>query len=178
MSKRKHDLARVRELKNELAQAQAQIRILNAKDVEIGSDEYWMIENDIRDLTDTISYCLSMLHPKGNLFWGEKRLTFKYRTAYSGEDEWAPVGLFRILSTTDRIYDEDDQYGDQWSRYCLVKAPFGVSQEDIEAVLNNYFDSSCTCEHDCCGHVSTYGNYIKNTKRREHLVRLDYSVNC
>lgn len=179
MSNRKQVLAKAREIKNNLARLRREIMDLTVRMSGVSDDEYLNLFDERMELEQDMQYHLEQARPMHpNLFWGEKRLTFKYRTAYAHEDEWAPVGLFRILSETGRQYREDDQYGDNWTRTLRVKAPFGASQQDVQDVLDTCFNRSCRCEHDCCGHVSVSGHYVKRLNRREHLVRLNYSVNC
>lgn len=108
-------------------------------------------------------------------FSGYKLLTRRYKPAYSHLDESAYVGEFRILRASPvRI---EGRYGDSATSVLTVLAPRGVSDNDIEQVLRDQFVSGCRCEHDCCGHWSTYVARARNTKRREWFVVVRHSQN-
>jgi hypothetical protein len=60
-----------------------------------------------------------------------------------------------------------------------AKQVWKASKKDLpysfERVMNgaigDYFDSSCRCEHDCCGHVNTSGR-ARRVGRRTWLVKI------
>lgn len=113
-----------------------------------------------------------------HLTYLQERLTHSYTDGWQHLDAWGEAGMFHILSQSAPMYDEDDFYGENWSRYLRIKAPYGMPSDTVERILYSAFRRSCTCEHDCCGHVSTYVQNAKRIKRREWRVRVQYQVNC
>lgn len=113
-----------------------------------------------------------------HLTYLQERLTHSYNNGWQHLDKWGDGGWFHILSQSAPIYDEDDFYGEDWSRYMRIKAPYGMPRDTVKRILNSSFQRSCTCEHDCCGHVFTSTGDIKRLRRREWLVEVRYRVNC
>ena len=114
-----------------------------------------------------------------NKFQGYKRLTHRYNDAWKCDDLWERVpGLFHVLNETNAIYDDRDIYGESWERKFHIKAPYGLDPKSVRDVLYEEFRRSCRCEHDCCGHVSSYMQDIRHLKRREYLVTVGYGINC
>lgn len=113
-----------------------------------------------------------------NTFAGYVRLTHKYVDGYKHLDEEEYKGIFHILSVSaPQDYDESS---DSWARTYRVKAPAGLTREEIEGVLRNEFRYGCRCEHDCCGHTQSYvrARGIKHIKRREYWVSVNFYLNC
>lgn len=119
--------------------------------------------------------------PPRHNFAGYARLTYRYNDGWKGEDEYTYVGLFRLLKWTEPDYGPDtgkSWYGESWARTYTVKAPAGLSFEQVENVLRNEFRHSCRCEHDCCGHTSSRAHKVIHVKRREYRVVVSFSINC
>lgn len=43
---------------------------------------------------------------------------------------------------------------------------------DVEQPLRDFFSRSCRCEHDCCGHASTYAGPITRVGRGRFSVQV------
>ena len=49
-----------------------------------------------------------------------------------------------------------DKYGDSWDNVIIVETPEDWDENDMECAANPAAHYSCSCEHDCCGHLQSY----------------------
>lgn len=108
----------------------------------------------------------------------QERVTWGYNDGWQHLDKWGEGINVHILSTSKRIYDPNDMYGECWTRFIRIKAPYGVLHDTVYHILICNFRQNCRCEHDCCGHVSSWPMSAKRLRRREWLVEVGYRVNC
>lgn len=88
-----------------------------------------------------------------------RRLTNKYNSGWSHLDEYEALGTAKILK--ERI--KHDESGESFLQIVILEVNLeGGEQEPDEAksAIADLFDRSCRCEHDCCGHVSTYASRV------------------
>lgn len=106
-------------------------------------------------------------------FSGYARKTFRYDQGWKELDRYEFVGWFRVLKS--RHTESRDQ--DTGKQFLLVRAPSGVQDELVIDALSNEFSFSCRCEHDCCGHWSSYVRDVRHVKRREWRVTIHHHQN-
>jgi len=115
---------------------------------------------------------------KGYNFSGYKRLTFGYQLGWRGEDHHEYVGEFHVLNrrhTPPTNYEAG--YGDDGLDTITVRAPRGVSREDVAAALVSEFSNACRHEHDCCGCLITRAGTPQRVKQRNWVVPVSRSFN-
>jgi hypothetical protein len=85
----------------------------------------------------------------------------------------------KILKTGERDYGNPEEYGygENWHRTYTVKLPKGISRAMAYTATGAIFNTSCHCEHDCCGHVCGGVSEVTHSKRREWIVRTCYGHN-
>lgn len=112
------------------------------------------------------------------LIYLQERLTHSYNDGWQHLDKWGEGGTFHVLKTSKRVYDENDSRGEYWSTYITIKQPRNMPHDLVERILESAFRYSCKCEHDCCGHISTWVRSAKHIKRREWRVEIGHAINC
>ena len=89
-----------------------------------------------------------------------KRMTHRYRAAWSGMDDWRTIGTYDpvaggALKRAPRDDDEYDDDGDGRTDVHIVsvtRATKRVTDKDVRQALRDEFTySHCTHEYDCCG---------------------------
>ena len=108
-----------------------------------------------------------------------QRLTHKYAEGWASElDRWHYIGDAGILKYGKPVYL--DKYGESWNTVIRVKLSYlahDATEEQAMDAMRTLFNRACRCEHDCCGHVQSYGTTVRKDKRREYLVRVHSYVN-
>jgi hypothetical protein len=107
-------------------------------------------------------------------FYGYRHTTARYRPGYRHLEEREFIGVFHELKVGANRYTSSEEYGDadDLERVIRIKAPRGVSFEQIREVVRARYTGGCRCEHDCCGHYQSGVDRITHSKRREWLVHI------
>ncbi|PNG49947.1 MULTISPECIES: hypothetical protein [unclassified Variovorax] len=111
-------------------------------------------------------------------FEGYKRLTHRFRQGWASEDEHEHVGRFRVLNVRHQApSDHEAEYGSGGQSFITVRAPRAVSADIVAQVLRDNFATGCRCEHDCCGHTSSYPGTPVRVKQRRWVVPVQLRQN-
>ena len=81
------------------------------------------------------------------------RKTYKYVGTYRDMDNWQPIGTFFIQGET-----RWNETFDGWSGVTIVavREDAGIERgQIIDALVSNFEVGGCSCDHDCCGCLST-----------------------
>tara|TARA_B100000029_G_scaffold129524_1_gene123028 strand:+ start:278 stop:625 length:348 start_codon:yes stop_codon:yes gene_type:complete len=111
--------------------------------------------------------------------WIEARcnISNKYNYDYAYLDDWEYFNWsFRILSEKEKQYTEYDSY----VNILRIKTNTRTSKKTLFKVLRDYFERSCSCQHDCCG--CFFGGLVNlkkptNRKNNEYIATVSYSPN-
>ena len=98
------------------------------------------------------------------------QLTHKYNAGWSHLDESHHLGECRVTASKER---KSDDRGESFSQLLIVETDTGSSKyrpRNIIRAIHDTFQSSCRCQHDCCGHISTY------VRKARHLCGNRYAV--
>lgn len=98
-------------------------------------------------------------------FEGYKRITHKFNEGWKDLDQQEYIGRFKQLGIKAGGVHYTDDEGSTDMKLTFV-APKGVNAEDAIEVIRNELSYGCRCEHDCCGHMQSYGRDIKRVKGR------------
>jgi len=104
-----------------------------------------------------------------------KRLTNRYVGTYRHLDQWAYVGVVKLLGG--RLVDEGNGIDDTGTYVSRVVAPVSLKHRDLRRAIRSHFSQSgCAHEYDCCGCTSTSAN-VRRVSPREYVLTLSYSRN-
>lgn len=115
------------------------------------------------------------------------RLTQQYNTGYAYLDEWEVIGPAKQTQLRE-VQGDPDNYDGGSTSTCLVVLPpstlkaarriYRYAKVDthfyrwLSNQIATTFDHACQCEHDCCGHLQSYGSVTRIDGKREFSVTI------
>jgi len=92
-------------------------------------------------------------------FRAEERISHQYNDGWKSLDNYEPMDFdVKVVYGKEKFNDDDSR-----TTPLTVFTSMPVTYKQISQAMANEINSSCRCEHDCCGCFSTYVRVIKNT---------------
>ncbi len=111
-------------------------------------------------------------------FHGYRVIASHHTPGWGHLDETEDVGEFRVLNTRrSEPTDQQASYGVGPTFTHTIRAPRDASAQHVRDALQDTFTTGCRCEHDCCGHMSTYPKRVQKVRRRNWVVELYTAFN-
>lgn len=115
---------------------------------------------------------------KGYNFEGYRRITHQYEPGWEELDEHKYIGEFRLLNRRHTPPTAHEmKFGSRGTDLLTIRAPRGVSSDDVIAVLMAEFTTACRCERDCCGCVFMVARTPRHVRRRNWIVPVERKLN-
>lgn len=90
----------------------------------------------------------------------ERQTSRRYRAGYDYLNPREHVGTARVLTHKPHGFAREDSK----RSFALLLVTSKDTPDNITDAIHDTMRHSCTCEHDCCGHVQSYVSRVRRLK--------------